>query len=371
MSENIYGLKRDIPSATKRLIRQQCGYGCVICGNAIYQYEHIDPPFTEAKKHDADKMALLCGACHEKVTLKLWSKGKVLQAKEKPKPKEVGFSNFSLDIQDDLVVTVGNTRIKNLENIIQIDGKQILGIKKPETDNSPPQITAHFFDRKNNQIASIIDNEWRGSPDTFDIETKGNSITVRSESRKIDLSIKIVPPHEIAIDKLNLRYNGKTIKGSSTLGFVIESENSTMALSSDNKTIEKAPHWLSIEGSSISLGTDAVIEFVSSTGEKSKLPGAYKVESAGLEFIEPEEGEALPPGFKKGDKIQRLSFQEGGQLSMEFDVPQPQPVRQKAAVINKPPNGRSKTKLGRNDPCYCGSGKKYKKCHLDADKNRL
>jgi hypothetical protein len=24
--------------------------------------------------------------------------------------------------------------------------------------------------------------------------------------------------------------------------------------------------------------------------------------------------------------------------------------------------------LGQNDPCWCGSGKKYKKCHLDADK---
>ena len=24
-------------------------------------------------------------------------------------------------------------------------------------------------------------------------------------------------------------------------------------------------------------------------------------------------------------------------------------------------------KLGRNDPCHCGSGKKYKKCHEDAD----
>lgn len=24
-------------------------------------------------------------------------------------------------------------------------------------------------------------------------------------------------------------------------------------------------------------------------------------------------------------------------------------------------------KLGRNDPCRCGSGKKYKKCHLDED----
>lgn len=26
------------------------------------------------------------------------------------------------------------------------------------------------------------------------------------------------------------------------------------------------------------------------------------------------------------------------------------------------------SKLGRNDPCWCGSGKKYKRCHLDADR---
>ncbi len=25
--------------------------------------------------------------------------------------------------------------------------------------------------------------------------------------------------------------------------------------------------------------------------------------------------------------------------------------------------------IGRNDPCYCGSGKKYKKCHLKYDEN--
>ena len=24
---------------------------------------------------------------------------------------------------------------------------------------------------------------------------------------------------------------------------------------------------------------------------------------------------------------------------------------------------RTGTKIGRNDPCYCGSGKKYKRCH--------
>jgi uncharacterized protein YecA (UPF0149 family) len=27
-------------------------------------------------------------------------------------------------------------------------------------------------------------------------------------------------------------------------------------------------------------------------------------------------------------------------------------------------------KLGRNDPCWCGSGKKYKRCHLGADEKK-
>ena len=25
------------------------------------------------------------------------------------------------------------------------------------------------------------------------------------------------------------------------------------------------------------------------------------------------------------------------------------------------------SKIGRNDPCWCGSGKKYKKCHMASD----
>jgi preprotein translocase subunit SecA len=28
---------------------------------------------------------------------------------------------------------------------------------------------------------------------------------------------------------------------------------------------------------------------------------------------------------------------------------------------------REGPKLGRNDPCHCGSGKKYKNCHMKAD----
>jgi hypothetical protein len=42
----------------------------------------------------------------------------------------------------------------------------------------------------------------------------------------------------------------------------------------------------------------------------------------------------------------------------EPDEPMPQLVE---TIRNKAP------KPGRNDPCWCGSGKKYKKCHLDQD----
>ncbi|MGK0360277.1 MAG: preprotein translocase subunit SecA [Bradymonadia bacterium] len=38
------------------------------------------------------------------------------------------------------------------------------------------------------------------------------------------------------------------------------------------------------------------------------------------------------------------------------------PVRRAVGTVR-----RDRPKLGRNDPCWCGSGKKYKKCHMDAD----
>ncbi|MDD5627792.1 MAG: SEC-C metal-binding domain-containing protein, partial [Elusimicrobia bacterium] len=36
----------------------------------------------------------------------------------------------------------------------------------------------------------------------------------------------------------------------------------------------------------------------------------------------------------------------------------------KTSILQKPGGGpREIAKIGRNDPCYCGSGKKFKKCH--------
>lgn len=39
--------------------------------------------------------------------------------------------------------------------------------------------------------------------------------------------------------------------------------------------------------------------------------------------------------------------------------------------LTKPPEERNQVpKLGRNDVCWCGSGRKYKKCHLPEDEKK-
>jgi len=34
-----------------------------------------------------------------------------------------------------------------------------------------------------------------------------------------------------------------------------------------------------------------------------------------------------------------------------------------AGVVSHKPHDAEGNKIGRNDPCYCGSGLKFKKCH--------
>ncbi len=65
-------------------------------------------------------------------------------------------------------------------------------------------------------------------------------------------------------------------------------------------------------------------------------------------------------------------------LATQVNVRQPQqtPARRQplqmaragGAAESKPEPVRAQHKLGRNDPCWCGSGKKYKHCHLKQDR---
>jgi preprotein translocase subunit SecA len=63
-------------------------------------------------------------------------------------------------------------------------------------------------------------------------------------------------------------------------------------------------------------------------------------------------------------------------LTAQVNVRQPQPARRQMQVQAVGAGGgenhaepvRALNKLGRNDPCWCGSGKKYKYCHYKQDR---
>jgi len=57
------------------------------------------------------------------------------------------------------------------------------------------------------------------------------------------------------------------------------------------------------------------------------------------------------------DDAEDSEFEEGPDSEEEIYLPPPPP----------PPAPPRVSHRGRNDPCWCGSGKKYKKCHLEAD----
>jgi len=70
----------------------------------------------------------------------------------------------------------------------------------------------------------------------------------------------------------------------------------------------------------------------------------------------------------KGDTLERLfKFQlvRGERPEAEVEAPRPQQMslNRGEAAAPKQPVHRTEDKVGRNDPCPCGSGKKYKKCH--------
>ena len=71
----------------------------------------------------------------------------------------------------------------------------------------------------------------------------------------------------------------------------------------------------------------------------------------------------------KGDTLERLfKFQlvRGERPEAEVETPRPQQMslnRGETAAAPKQPVQRTEEKVGRNEPCPCGSGKKYKKCH--------
>ncbi|MFO7936135.1 MAG: YchJ family protein [Kiritimatiellia bacterium] len=92
----------------------------------------------------------------------------------------------------------------------------------------------------------------------------------------------------------------------------------------------------------------------------------------GIEILEEEEGQ---PGDEKGSvefiahyTVNETAFDHHERA--EFTKINGEWVFMDGRIFGPEPERREKPKIGRNDPCPCGSGKKYKKCCISKDASR-
>ncbi|PLX71713.1 MAG: hypothetical protein C0602_00500 [Denitrovibrio sp.] len=211
---NNHKLKRDIPSGVKREVRQRCGFGCVVCGNAFIEYEHMDPEFKDAVKHDAMCITLLCPTCHGLVSSKFWSKQKIIECDKYPFCKNSNTARSVLSsFSESPTVVFAGIEIRNCKSLINVNDVSILSIKEPEEGSNVYRLSGIFHNSAGNKSLVIVDNEWMINNDNCDVDVSGGCITIREGLRRISLKICIEENNRLVVENIDMSIDGVVLKG--------------------------------------------------------------------------------------------------------------------------------------------------------------
>lgn len=207
---------RNIPLPIQREIRQRCGFGCVICGMPLYEYEHMEE-WAKVKCHVADEITLLCDQHHREKTAGLLPKEVMRGANSDPynlregvsKPYNLHFSGKTAEIE------IGGNRFTCEDHgygtamiPISVDGDPLLGLIMADDHLL---LNLAIFDEFNALVLQIKNNQLYYSTEPWDIQLVGTKLTVRESHRKILIEIDFQPPHRVVINRGRFLRNGVEI----------------------------------------------------------------------------------------------------------------------------------------------------------------
>jgi preprotein translocase subunit SecA len=78
-----------------------------------------------------------------------------------------------------------------------------------------------------------------------------------------------------------------------------------------------------------------------------------------VQIQRPDEAELIEQQRREAAEHEKLAFQHAASASLSEAEPRPEAAPERAPQTYT----REQPKVGRNEPCHCGSGKKYKQCH--------
>jgi hypothetical protein len=204
---------RNVPLPVQRKVRQRCGFGCVICGMPLYEYEHMEE-WAQVHRHVADEITLLCDQHHREKTGGLLPKEAVREANADPFNLREGVSRpYSLHFagKQAEVVIGGNSFTCEDQGYgtamipISIDGVALVGLI---LGDGHLLLNLVAFDECNVPVLHIKNNQLLYSTSPWDIQLVGTTLTIREAHRQILLEIEFSPPDKVTVTRGRFLRNG-------------------------------------------------------------------------------------------------------------------------------------------------------------------
>jgi HNH endonuclease len=202
-----------IPNQVKRAVRQRCGFGCVVCGLPLYDYDHVIP-WSEVQEHDSDNIVLLCNQHHREKTTGLLSVDVVTAASVRPYNLQTGESRpYDLHYHGTNCRSVIGSNTHEWPQLgpnmftvpLLIDDTPIVLFR---VEDEHLLLTAQLFNRSNQLLAQIVDNQLVYSMSSWDVEFVGRELTIRGGPGDVFVRMKFETPATVLIDRGHIWRNG-------------------------------------------------------------------------------------------------------------------------------------------------------------------
>jgi hypothetical protein len=198
-----------ISDPTKRLVRQRCGFGCILCGLPIYQYDHMRG-YTLENADDPDEITLLCSNHHDDKTRGRLPLENVLLANDAPVNVKAGISApYGLHYygQRCRIVIANNLFDGNQSQFAALVMRDEEVISVRFSAEGEVLLNANIRGRSGELALSIVDNEMQYTANAWDIEYVGRKLTARQALGDVLFELRFELPSIIALTRANLQYD--------------------------------------------------------------------------------------------------------------------------------------------------------------------
>lgn len=206
-----------IPNEVKREVRQRCGFGCVVCGCPIYEYEHMKE-YAIVKRHISEEITLLCPMHHSLKTRKLLSPLVIEENNKDPYNRRNSYTKpeFLNYFGNSAIILIGGSTFEIIDEghgIFNIPLK-VLGqpIIKVSLNNNEFFLDILLCDENDNVLLKVENNNVIYNIDVWDIEYTANRLIIRQASGKIFIDIVFEVPNKIYFKRGEFFYKGNNFK---------------------------------------------------------------------------------------------------------------------------------------------------------------